>query len=355
MRQRAGHPLQAPARGPGRSSDGRRPARTRRGRRRRRPAAGRAARPRSTPCVGQPRRQVLLAVGQRERVGVGGAPGRSPAAASSSAANWAARDLARAASRRERVEQRRRCVACRASTARVAAAAGLLISWASPAASVPSVTRASRCRAVDSMRARGRGRGRSIRWTAEREPRRRPVAAAPRPAPGTPGPARRPGRWPGRPRARPRPGSRRPSGPGTSIVATTVSSRPMRRTRSIAPVDEHPPEVGGLALVGTARRPARSARPRRPPRQLGRAGRRSARRRAAGPQVRRRCIRSSPGSGARGRPTSRPRRRRTRPASSSRAARRRRRTRPGTLVSSANGGRGQRPAAVRPAAAAPGR
>ncbi len=37
------------------------------------------------------------------------------------------------------------------STARVAADAGLLISWARPAASVPKVTRDSRCRAVDSI------------------------------------------------------------------------------------------------------------------------------------------------------------------------------------------------------------
>jgi hypothetical protein len=38
-----------------------------------------------------------------------------------------------------------------ASTARVAADAGLLISWARPAASVPRVTRDSRWRAVDSI------------------------------------------------------------------------------------------------------------------------------------------------------------------------------------------------------------
>ena len=40
---------------------------------------------------------------------------------------------------------------CSASTARVDAEAGLLISCASPAARVPSATSASRCRAVDSM------------------------------------------------------------------------------------------------------------------------------------------------------------------------------------------------------------
>jgi hypothetical protein len=40
---------------------------------------------------------------------------------------------------------------CSAPAARVAADAGLLISWANPAASVPSATSASRCRATDSM------------------------------------------------------------------------------------------------------------------------------------------------------------------------------------------------------------
>ena len=54
------------------------------------------------------------------------------------------------ASRPREASKRLACVS-RSSTARVAAAAGLLISCAKPAASVPSVTRDSRCRAVDSM------------------------------------------------------------------------------------------------------------------------------------------------------------------------------------------------------------
>ena len=58
-----------------------------------------------------------------------------------------------ASSARWRSDPRRASVdSPRASTARVAAEAGLLSSWASPAARVPSATSASRCRAPDSIR-----------------------------------------------------------------------------------------------------------------------------------------------------------------------------------------------------------
>ena len=120
-------------------------------------------------------------------------------------------------------------------------------------------------------------------------------------------------------------------------------------------VDQHPPEVGVLALAEQRRRPGSIGDLGRRPRPARRAARRSGRRRCGSGRRSATRIRSSPGSGARGRPTSRPRRRPRRPASSSRAGRRRRRRRPGTLVSRANGGRasGQR-RGVRRAPAGPG-
>ena len=61
--------------------------------------------------------------------------------------------------------------------------------------------------------------------------------------------ARRRGRSRGRRRARPRRGSRRPTDRARPSRRRTVSSRPTCRTRSSAPSTQHPPEVGGLALV----------------------------------------------------------------------------------------------------------
>ena len=195
--------------------------------------------------AGEPRRQGLLVVGQRQRV------------------RDRRRGLDLTAQRVERGElPRPRCsswasrrrdessiwhAVCRASTARAAAAAGLLISCARPAASVPRVTRDSRCRAVDSM-------DRAVlvqpldEVPAEREPGVEPVTQHfgrhPEHPPGGRSPAGReidavlvPGAEPAGP------------APGTSIFPTTVSSRPMWRTRSMAPSDEHPPEVRVLALA----------------------------------------------------------------------------------------------------------
>ena len=107
----------------------------------------------------------------------------------------------------------------RASTARVAAAAGLLISWARPAASVPRVTSASRCRAVDSIERAVRKRP-SIRC-APNGNQAWPAREAPPPAPQAPGRRWSRGRWRGRRRGRPRPGSRRP----------TTRARPSGRPR----------------------------------------------------------------------------------------------------------------------------
>jgi hypothetical protein len=77
------------------------------------------------------------------------ARGPSSRRRSSSTPNWAA-VTSPSASRRSADSNETQAVS-RALTERAAAAAGLLISCASPAASVPSVIRASRCRAVDSI------------------------------------------------------------------------------------------------------------------------------------------------------------------------------------------------------------
>ena len=79
-------------------------------------------------------------------VAVADASARSP----SRATNWAAVIGRRARSPSDAISAS--LVVCRASTARVAAEAGLLISWARPAARVPSATSASRWRAVLSIR-----------------------------------------------------------------------------------------------------------------------------------------------------------------------------------------------------------
>ena len=127
------------------------------------------------------------------------------------------------------------------------------------------------------------------------------------------------------------PGSRRPRLPGRlhhrdhRLLRARPGARARRRPSSsthqksagvalaeqhVAGLERHDLVAGGVELRAAARRSTR------------RRGRASAARRPRSPS-----IRSSPGSGARGRPTSRPHRPPTRPASSSRAGRRRRRTR----------------------------
>ena len=164
--------------------------------------------------------------------------GRAAAAARPRGAGRRARRTGRPRSRRRRAGRATTAASGRpsssASTARVAAAAGLLISCASPAASVPSVTSASRCRAVDSMVRAVRYRP-SMRCPPNGNHASGQLAQHLGRHPEHPARGRRRGRSRGRRRARPRPGSRRPSGPGTSIRPTTVSSRPMCRTSSIAP------------------------------------------------------------------------------------------------------------------------
>ena len=132
----------------------------------------------------------------------------------------------------------------RASTARAAAAAGLLISCARSAASLPSVTRDSRCRAVDSM-------DRAVLYSPSMRclpsgnqslSRSRSTPAgtrSTRPAP--------PRAVAGRCRARQRRGIRGPW-PGTShphhgVLKADVAHEVHR------PVNEHPPVVRDLTLA----------------------------------------------------------------------------------------------------------
>ena len=170
------------------------------------------------------------------------------------------------------------------SAARVAADAGLLISCASPAASVPRATSDSRCRAMDS-KARAEWKtpsrmcspngNRSVDQRAQRR-RRHPEQPA--------GRAGR-GRWRSRRRARPRPGSRRPTGrAGPWRPAGSPPGRPCGP--GPAPPRPAPTRSRPARPRGTPRRRGRS-RPRRRGRPAAAAPRRSSPRRAAAPGRRR--------------------------------------------------------------------
>ena len=160
-----------------------------------------------------------------------------------------------------------------ASTARVAADAGLLISCASPAASVPSATSASRCRAVDSMR-RAVCTSPSMKCTPNGNHALGQVAAAARRARASTRPGRDRARSRSRRRARPRPGSRRPTGRASSIVAEhRVLAADVADQADLA-VEQHPPDVGGPALAEQPSPGVEAAPPRRP-RAARPAGRRS--------------------------------------------------------------------------------
>ena len=223
----------------------------------------------------------------------------------------------------ERREQRLHA-ASSASTARVAAAAGLLISCARPAASVPSVTRDSALARRRLDRARGAVEPLD-EVAAEREPRVGQLTQHVGRHPEHPARRSLRDRSRDRRRARPRPGTRRPSGRARPSARPRCPRGRRGGRRSMAPsTSTHqksacspsrnsstPGSMRTSVPPSTSSASWSSVRPSKRP-----SGRRSSTR-----------IRSSPGSGARGRPTSRPRRRPTRPASSSRAGRRRRRRR----------------------------
>ena len=144
-----------------------------------------------------------------------------------------------------------------ASTARAAAAAGLLSSWARPAASVPSATSASRWRDSASM-LRTVWKKPSIRWTPKGNQERTSSPSGPA---GTlsirPGPARATrGEVPGR------------LGPGPE--ATGPDARPVHRGDD-GLLASRPPHAdrSGLRAAPTRSRPDRPARRARHPRRSG--------------------------------------------------------------------------------------
>ena len=228
--------------------------------RRRTPAAGqrRGDHPVAVDLVvAEPVEERLLAVGEGD-------------------ARWARRDVDRAAQRVEGDElvrrdplpascgarrTRRRSLCWSASTDRVAAEAGLLISWASPAARVPSVTSDSRWRALRSMRrAVSIGRASGARRTGTSPRRTRPAR---RRHPEDPARRHHPRRGqvdavlvPGPEAAGPVPGVLH--GRHDRVLA------PDPADEVDAPGQQHPPVVGRAALVEQPRPRRRTTPPRRP-------------------------------------------------------------------------------------------
>ena len=248
-----------PSRAPGSRRVGvrarRRPARTSRRRRRRRRARARCASRSSTPRArrasrtARPRDRRPPADRSDGRRGVDSRRSASSAtncSAVSELLGEAASDDSRASAGLPAARRRRGSPPT----------AGLLISWASPAASVPSATSASRCRAVDSMLRRS---GRTPRSGGRRTGTTRGHARrARRRAPGAAGRRRAPGRSRGRRLVVPRP---EPAGP----LARACPSRRARCPRcrpagpgSTAPSSSTHQNVGRLALAGTAPPRARS-------------------------------------------------------------------------------------------------
>ena len=118
---------------------------------------------------------------------------------------------------------------------------------------------------------------------AEREPRVDPLPQQRRRARGAPGPRRTPRRWRGRRRARPRPGTRRPSArarpSGRRRCPRGRRGGPGRWRRRPAPTRSPPARPRGRRPRPARSPPRRRRRPARP------AGRRSARRKAERAQV----------------------------------------------------------------------
>ena len=222
-RQRAGDPLQRRARA------GRRRARPPTRSHQRDVGAGR--RERRGDAASRGRRRGRRASRTARPRGRRAPTGRAPASPLDLAAQRVERDELLGGDRcsargRASEDSRGSVVACSASTARVAAEAGLLISCARPADSVPRATSASRWRAVDSIR-RTVLTSPSMKCTPEREPLLRQAAQTARRARRSTRPGSRRARWRSRRRTRPTPRSRRPTGRARSCSrAPTPRCRP---------------------------------------------------------------------------------------------------------------------------------